>query len=84
MTVTEAPDVLPTPARLNLNTAAAHELELLPGIGPSTARAIMWHRAHYGPFADWDDVLKVPGIGPRTVEEIRPHAMCAPVPQDGD
>ncbi len=82
VTVAEAPDVLAMPPRMNLNQAPAHELALLPGIGPKTAAAIVEHRRAHGPFRDWDAVMRVPGIGPATVEKIRPYAMCRP--SEGD
>ena len=80
LTITEAGDVLPPSERLNVNTATDYELAMLPGIGPKTAAAITGYRDRYGPFATLDDVTKVSGVGPATVERIRPHAMCAPVP----
>lgn len=58
--------------RLNINTATAAELELLPGIGPSLAGRIVAHRAEHGAFRRVDDLDDVPGIGPRTVEKLRP------------
>jgi len=71
--------VLPPPQRLNVNTAQSHELEMLPGIGPSTARAIVEYRRAHGPFESLDALKAVHNIGPATLESIRPHAMCAAV-----
>jgi competence ComEA-like helix-hairpin-helix protein len=68
------------PPRMNVNTAAEHELALLPGIGPHMAALIVQHRNENGPFATFEGLLAVKGIGPKTLERIRPHAMCAPVP----
>ncbi len=58
---------------LNVNTAAAAELALLPGIGPAKAGAIVAHREEHGPFAAAEDLLAVPGIGPKILEDIRKH-----------
>ena len=77
--ITESGDVLPAPARLNVNEAKDFELVLLRGIGPKTAQAIIEYRELHGPFASLDDLKRVSGIGPATVERIRPDAMCAPV-----
>ena len=55
----------------NINRATAAELEALPGVGPSTARAIVEHRERYGPFATVDDLLAVRGIGPAKLAEMR-------------
>ena len=56
---------------INLNTASAHDLEVLPGIGPSLAAAIVSYRDDNGPFDSVDGVDKVPGIGARTLDAIR-------------
>ena len=58
--------------RLDLNGASADELELLPGIGPSLARRIVEDRARRGSFATVDDLGRIKGIGPRTLERLRP------------
>jgi len=49
---------------VDLNRATAEELDQLPGIGPTTAAAIVAHREEYGPFATTEGLLAVPGIGP--------------------
>jgi competence protein ComEA len=72
-------DVLPPPQRLDINTAQSHDLQMLPGVGPSTARAIVEHRRTHGTFESIEALQDVRGIGPATLEGIRPHAMCAPV-----
>lgn len=56
---------------IDLNRATAEELDELPGIGPSTAQAIVDHRAEHGPFRSVDDLLEVRGIGPAKLEAIR-------------
>jgi len=56
---------------IDLNRAAAEELDALPGVGPATAAAIVAYRERSGPFASIDDLLKVPGIGPAKVEALR-------------
>lgn len=66
--------VTPTPeggSPININTAPVELLETLPGIGPTTAQAIVDYRLENGPFTSVDDLLKIPGIGPTTLEEIR-------------
>ena len=60
------------PLLVNLNSATADDLDRLPGVGPSTAKAIIDHRTRNGPFASVDDLLKVKGIGPAKLAEIRP------------
>lgn len=61
----------PRPGPLNVNTATAEELQLLPGVGPSIAAAIIEHRQRIGGFASVDGLLAVSGIGPSKLELIR-------------
>lgn len=48
---------------ININTATAEELDSLPGVGPSTAAAIVEDRERNGPFASPEDLMRVSGIG---------------------
>lgn len=56
---------------LDLNTATEQILDTLPGVGPSTARAIIAYRLQHGPFASVDDLLNVRGIGPVKLDALR-------------
>lgn len=57
---------------VNVNSADADTLaRSLWGIGPAKARAIITHREENGPFATVDDLIRVRGIGPKTMERIR-------------
>lgn len=58
---------------VNINTATAAELEAVPGIGPATARAIVEHRTRHGAFQRIEDLTAVSGIGPKTLEKLRPY-----------
>jgi competence protein ComEA len=64
-------DSAPDAAPVDINTASTAELERLPGIGPTTAAAIVEHREHNGPFASIADLEAVRGIGPAKIEAIR-------------
>jgi competence protein ComEA len=59
------------PARVNVNTADAAALDTLPGIGPELAARIIGYRQEHGPFAEEEDLLDVPGIGPSILANIR-------------
>lgn len=61
----------PTLSQINLNTASQTELESLPGIGAAKAQAIIEYRAH-SPFRSVNDLDQVKGIGPKTLEQLRP------------
>ena len=50
-------------APLNLNTATQAELELLPGIGPVLAQAILDYRDSFGGFSTKEQLKEVSGIG---------------------
>lgn len=66
------PGPLGAPAQpVNLNSATAEQLDALPGIGPSTARAIVAWRQQHGRFTKVDDLLKVRGIGPAKLDALR-------------
>ena len=57
---------------IDLDRAQAADLELLPGIGPQLAARIVEHRERHGPFRSLDALMEVRGIGPRTIERLRP------------
>jgi competence protein ComEA len=62
--------------RININTATAAELELLPGIGPALAARIVEDREKKGPFKSVDDLDRVRGIGPETIRKLRGAATA--------
>ena len=62
----------PVISTVEINSASALELELLPGIGPGLAQRLVEDRRDRGPFSDVQDMDRVPGIGPRTIERLRP------------
>jgi competence ComEA-like helix-hairpin-helix protein len=60
-----------------LNRAGPLDLEVVPGIGSSRAAAIVRDRERLGAFQQVADLERVPGIGPATVERIRPFVLAA-------
>ncbi len=59
------------PAFVHINSATVEELEMLPGIGPSLAQAIVDYRDEHGLFTSLDDLDNVPGMGPAKLDAIR-------------
>lgn len=57
--------------RVNINTAGIAELTRLPGIGPAMAERIVGYRVEHGPFRSVEDIVKVRGIGPARLEQLR-------------
>jgi len=56
---------------VNINTAVKQELMALPKIGPVTAERIIRFRDDFGPFQSIDDLAKIKGIGPKTLERLK-------------
>lgn len=56
---------------VNLNSATVDQLDKLPGVGPSTAAAIVAFREQHGAFRSVDQLLDIRGIGPAKLEELR-------------
>ena len=61
-----------TPELLNINTAAAEELQTLPNIGVQMAQRIVDYRTQHGKFANVDALQNVKGIGAKTLEKLKP------------
>jgi competence protein ComEA len=62
---------------VNVNTASAAQLELLPRIGPSVAQRIVEHREENGKFASLEDLMLVRGIGERTFALLKPYVALS-------
>ena len=57
----------------DINSADWTELAQLPEIGEALAKRIVEWRERQGPFTSYDDLDRVPGIGPKTLDRIRPY-----------
>ncbi len=66
--------------RVDVNTASWPELSQLPQIGPIMATRIVDYRTENGPFTSREQLMDVPGIGPRTLERIEEYLL--PLPDD--
>lgn len=64
--------------KLDINEADWPELALLPGIGERLSRRIVEYRAKNGDFRELNDLRKVRGIGPLTLEGMKPYLLPIP------
>jgi competence protein ComEA len=64
--------------RVNINTATVSDFDALPGIGPTTAQAIVDFRLQNGPFQTIQDIQNVPGVGPATFDGIKDYITVGP------
>ncbi len=55
---------------VNINTASAAQLDLLPGVGEKAAKRIIEHRSKT-PFTKVDDLRKVKGFGAKKLEKLK-------------
>jgi competence protein ComEA len=63
---------------VNINLATQADLEMLPGIGPTTAANIIAHREANGPFATIEAIMDVPGIGEGKFEALKDLITVGP------
>jgi competence protein ComEA len=66
---------LDAPFQVDINSAEWTELMQLPEIGEALARRIVESRKQVGHFRSIDDLDHVPGIGPKTLDKIRPYLL---------
>ncbi|WP_085315608.1 ComEA family DNA-binding protein [Derxia lacustris] len=68
---------------VDLNAASLAELESARGLGPSKAALILKEREAKGPFRSWDDLhARVPGIGEKTMEQMRASGLTLAPPAE--
>lgn len=63
---------------VDINQADWPELAELPEIGPILAQRIVDSRTNDGPFVDHEDLRRINGIGPLTLERVRPFLLPMP------
>jgi comEA protein len=62
---------------VDLNIANEAQLNALPGVGPSTAKAILAYRAMHGKFSAPEELMNVKGIGPKKFESMKDFVKVA-------
>jgi len=63
-------DTTPNTMKIDINTASAQQLTLLPGIGDVLAKRIVAYRDLNGPFQSVTDLLEVEGLGKSKLLEM--------------
>lgn len=58
---------------IDINTADGAAFETVPGIGKSLSQRILTFREKNGPFQSVDDLMKVQGIGEKSIQKLRPY-----------
>lgn len=61
--------------KLNINTATAEQIDMLPGMSKKKAQAVIDYRTANGKFKTVDDLMKVQGIKQKTVDKIKDYII---------
>src|SRR5215813_2024064 len=61
--------------KVDVNSAELNELIAIPEIGQTLAQRIVDYRKQHGPFKDIQDLRHVRGIGPKTLERLKPFLL---------
>src|SRR5262249_16342269 len=64
--------------KIDVNQAQWPELSLMPNIGEQLAKRIVADRTERGPFKDLEELRRVRGIGPKTLESMKPFLQPLP------
>jgi competence protein ComEA len=68
---------------VNINTATAAQLEVLPGLGPKTAQLIVEHRQKSGGFKKIEELMNIKGIGEKSFLKLKPMITVGGEKTDG-
>ena len=63
--------------KININSADAAQLALLPRVGPSVAQRLVEYRKQNGPFKKPEDLMLVRGIGEKTYDLLKPYVATS-------
>ncbi len=59
--------------RIDLNTATAEQLQLLPGVGEVTAQRIVDYRTEHNGFTSIEELMEIKGIGEKKFAEMKQY-----------
>ncbi len=60
---------------IEINFATAEELQLIPSIGPATAKLIIDYRDEFGSIVAFRELLSIDGIGEKTIEVLKEYCI---------
>lgn len=63
-----------------INSADKELLMTIRGIGPALADSLLYHRQHFGPFEDIDDLMKIHGVGAKRAASLSTFLLFDEVP----
>lgn len=72
-----APSAKAPDAPVDINKASVADLTKVPGIGPSLAKRIVDFRDKNGAFGRVEDLLKIQGIGEKSLQRMAPHLTAS-------
>jgi len=61
--------------KININTATAEQIDMLPGLSKKKAQAVVDYRTANGKFKTLDDLAKVQGIKQKTIDRIKDYVI---------
>ena len=67
-----------SPVPSSLHQLSVEQLDDLPGVGPKTALAIVVSAQEHGPFATWEELQQIEGVGEGLVAAIRARTRLGP------
>lgn len=57
----------------SINKTTGREIQRVRGIGPKKAEVVMDYLKEHGPVDNMRQLLDIPGIGPKTLQNIKEH-----------
>ena len=63
--------------KVDINAASEGQLISVPALGPAKARDVIDYRRQHGDFRSIEELEQVPGIGPKTLDRLRPYLMVS-------